>query len=234
MTFSILIHDEKTGVYAGAAATGSLCVGGWVLRGDIESGLCASQGSAPSTFWRDDAMRQLHAGEEAADVVDAVTSKDTGCAHRQLAVLDRAGRTAAFTGDASVPFADAITAPGLVVAGNMIKSRAVLEAMIDAFKSHAGSYPKRLIAALRAAHAAGSDVRGLQSAALLVLSPTAPPIDLRIDHSAAPLDDLAALAHKVSEPPYANWLEEAPVLDDRCRTLRMDNRLTARATPTRP
>ena len=49
MTFSILTYDDKTGVYAGAAATGSLCVGGWVLRGDIESGLCASQGTAPST-----------------------------------------------------------------------------------------------------------------------------------------------------------------------------------------
>lgn len=217
MTFSILTYDEKTGVYAGAAATGSLCVGGWVLRGDIESGLCASQGTAPSTFWRDDAMRRLYAGERAADVVADLTGADTGRAYRQLCVLDRIGRTAGFTGDASVPYADIIAAPNLIVAGNMIKSRKVLEAMITACNGEPGSAPQRLIAGLRAAEAAGSDVRGLQSAALLVLSPAAPPVDLRIDHSATPLDDLAMLARKVSQPPYSKWLDEAPVQTDRNR-----------------
>ena len=103
MTFSILTYDEKTGVYAGAAATGSLCVGGWVLRGDVESGLCASQGTAPSTFWRDDALRRLYAGERATDVVAALTDADTGRAHRQLTVLDKTGGTAGFTGTASHP-----------------------------------------------------------------------------------------------------------------------------------
>ena len=53
MTFSVLTFDENEGVYAVAAATGSLCVGGWVLRGDIESGLVASQGTSPSSFWRE-------------------------------------------------------------------------------------------------------------------------------------------------------------------------------------
>lgn len=217
MTFSILTYDEKTGVYAGAAATGSLCVGGWVLRGDVESGLCASQGTAPSTFWRDDALRRLYAGERATDVVAALTNADTGRAHRQLTVLDKAGGTAGFTGTASVPFADCIAAPNLIVAGNMIRSRAVLEALITAFDTTIGSAPDRLIAALRAAETAGSDVRGLQSAALLVLDPKAPPIDLRIDHSATPLDDLAALADRVSQPPYADWLAVAPVQSDRDR-----------------
>ena len=32
MTFSLLAHDEKTGALVAAAATGSLCVGGWVMR----------------------------------------------------------------------------------------------------------------------------------------------------------------------------------------------------------
>ncbi|WP_223424947.1 DUF1028 domain-containing protein [Tateyamaria pelophila] len=217
MTFSILTYDEKTGAYAGAAATGSLCVGGWVLRGDIESGLCASQGTAPSTFWRDDAMRRLYAGERAADVVADLTEADTGRAYRQLAVLDKSGGAAGFTGDASVPFADTIVAPNMIVAGNMIKSPSVLDALIDGFDTGSGSAAQRLIAALCAAEAAGSDVRGLQSAALLVLSPMAPPIDLRIDYSATPLDDLAALSERVSQPPYANWLNEAPVKSDRNR-----------------
>lgn len=217
MTFSILTFDEKTGVYAGAAATGSLCVGGWVLRGDIESGLCASQGTAPSTFWRDDAMRRLYAGDRAQDVVDQLTGADAGRAHRQLAVLDKTGGTAGFTGDESVPYADTISVPNLIVAGNMIQSRNVLTAMIEGFEASIGSPPMRLISTLRAAEAAGSDVRGLQSATLLVLDPSAPPTDLRVDHSANPIDDLAQLATKVSQTPYATWLGDAPIVRDRTR-----------------
>ena len=234
MTFSILTYDDKTGVYAGAAATGSLCVGGWVLRGDIESGLCASQGTAPSTFWRDDAMRRLYAGEAAADVVAQLTDADSGRDHRQLAVLDRSGGTAGFTGAASVPYADTIATQNLVVAGNMIESRKVLEAMITGYDTQTGSAPQRLIAALRAAQVAGSDVRGLQSAALLVFSPIAPPVDLRIDHSATPIDDLATLASRVSQPPYSTWLEEAPVQSDRSRAPHQPDSLANSELLTRP
>ena len=59
MTFSLLAHDHETGTYGGAAATGSLCVGGWVLRGGLDSGLSASQGTAPSTFWGEDVLRAM-------------------------------------------------------------------------------------------------------------------------------------------------------------------------------
>lgn len=215
MTFSILTYDVKTGVYAGAAATGSLCVGGWVLRGDIESGLCASQGTAPSSFWRDDAMRRLYAGDHAADVVAALTGADSGRDHRQLSVLDRFGGTAGFTGAQSVTYAGVIAAQNIVVAGNMIQSRAVLDALIEGFQTSLGPPQIRLIHALRAAESAGSDVRGLQSAALLVLSPDAPPLDLRIDYSETPLNALANLADHVAQPPYCNWLGEVPVLNNR-------------------
>ncbi|MCX7561883.1 DUF1028 domain-containing protein [Sulfitobacter sp. F26204] len=220
MTFSILTFDAKTGVYAGAAATGSLCVGGWVLRGDIESGLCASQGTAPSTFWRDDAIRQLYVGNRAEDVVENLVAPDTGRAHRQLSVLDKSGATAGFTGEYSVPFADVIAAPNMIVAGNMIGSRDVLDALIHGFTTGTGTPANRLIAALNAAEDAGSDVRGLQSAALLVLAPNAPPIDLRVDHSTAPLEALLALADRAGQPPYANWLDEAPTILDRNRAPR--------------
>ncbi|SLN26459.1 DUF1028 domain-containing protein [Roseisalinus antarcticus] len=214
MTFSILTYDRKTGIYAGAAATGSFCVGGWVLRGDIESGLCASQGTAPSTFWRDDAMRLMHQGAPAANIVETLTEADSGRDYRQLSVLDRSGGTAGFTGAESVPFADVIAGPDMIVAGNMIASRSVLEALAQAFRDSSGPAANRLLTALRAAEAAGSDVRGLQSAALLVLDPDAPPLDLRIDHSARPLDDLAALAQTVAQPPYATWLSQVPVQND--------------------
>lgn len=217
MTFSILTHDENTGVYAAAAATGSLCVGGWVLRGDIESGLVASQGTAPSTFWRDDALRRLHAGASAADAIAAVTEGDAGRAHRQLIALDLRGGTAGFTGGESVAACRHVCAQGLAVAGNMLSRVDVLDAMVDAYRRSPADPADRMIAALRAGERAGSDKRGLLSAALLVLSPEHPPIDLRIDHSDAPIADLEALLAHVRSPPYADWLHDVPVRVDRAR-----------------
>ncbi len=219
MTFSILTYDQKTGVFAAAAATGSLCVGGWVLRGDIESGLCASQGTSPSTFWRDGAMRLLHGGMPASEVVASLTSPDTGRAHRQLCVLDKTGATAGFTGSESVGFADVIAGPDLIAGGNMIRSLAVLEALAETYIATAGTPAARLLAALHAADAAGGDTRGLQSAALLVLRPDAPPLDLRIDYSDTPLEDLARLSARAEQPPYADWLDEVPVLTDPARAV---------------
>jgi uncharacterized Ntn-hydrolase superfamily protein len=185
MTFSILTYDEKSGIYAGAAATGSLCVGGWVLRGDIESGLVASQGTAPSSFWRDNALRLMHRGANAQQAVDTVTQRDQGRGHRQLIALDKTGQTAGFTGDQSIGAANHHCAPNLAVAGNMLTSLDVLTAMISAAERSYSSPSARMMAALNAAQNAGSDKRGLQSAALLILAPNAPPIDLRIDYSEA-------------------------------------------------
>ncbi len=218
MTFSILTFDQKTGSYAGAAATGSLCVGGWVLRGDIEAGLVASQGTAPSTFWRDDCLRRFYAGQSAESALKEVVYGDEGRAHRQLIGLDKNGRTAGFTGAHSVPFAAHHTEPGLAVAGNMLAGAEVLDALRAGFRDATGPAADRLLAALRAAAEVGGDSRGLVSAALLVLAPDTPPLDLRIDRSSAPVGDLRALLSETRAEPYAGWLQEVPVLADRHRS----------------
>lgn len=218
MTFSILAYDQKTGTCAAAAATGSLCVGGWVIRGDIERGLSASQGTAPSTFWRDEAIRLMGQGVTAGDAVFAVTQGDAGRGHRQLITLDCAGRAGGFTGGKSIAVAAHRCFSGLAVAGNMLSSAAVLDALVARYREGDGEdMAVRLLASLRAAEAAGGDSRGLLSAAMLVLSPDAPPLDLRVDRSSAPLDDLGALLSAVRTPPYADWLDEVPVLTDKSR-----------------
>ena len=217
MTYSILTFDAETGVYAGAAATGSLCVGAWVLRGDIKSGLCASQGTAPSTFWRDDALRYMYSGERAQTVVDAITSEDAGRGHHQMVALDLMGRTAGFTGSENLAEAGHLCEPGMAVAGNMLNSLDVLDAMRGAASDSTANPAQRMLAALFAADDAGSDKRGLQSAVLLVLAPDAPPLDLRIDHSSNPLHALAGLLAKAQTPPYSDWLAEIPVAQDRTR-----------------
>jgi hypothetical protein len=101
MTFSILARDPETGAIGGAAATGSLCVGGWVLRGDLTAGMSASQGAAPSTFWGEEVLGAMRDGLDAASAADKITTADRGRDYRQLSALDLRGGTAAFTGSAN-------------------------------------------------------------------------------------------------------------------------------------
>lgn len=220
MTFSILTFDPKTGGFAAAAATGSLCVGGWVLRGDIESGLVASQGTAPSTFWRDDALRAMHQGQTAQEAVEAVTLEDTGRAYRQLAALDKRGTSYGHTGEASVPYAGHSAAQDIIISGNMLTGPEVLHAMRAAAEASSRAPAERMLTCLKAARAAGGDSRGLHSAALLVLAPDHPPLDLRIDFSDRPIEDLETLWCKSLQSPYHNWLSEVPVLKERSRAPR--------------
>lgn len=217
MTFSILTFDRNTGILAAAAATGSLCVGGWVLRGDIEAGLVASQGTAPSSFWRDGVLRMMHAGAGADEAVRCVTTDDIGRGHRQLTALDLRGGTGGFTGADSVAHASHFCAPGIAISGNMLAGPQVLVAMRDMALDESLEPPARMLAALRAANRAGGDRRGLQSAALLVLAPDHPPLDLRIDCSDDPLTALDHLCLQATSSPYRDWLDEVPVLKDRMR-----------------
>lgn len=214
MTYSILAFDQKTGTFGAAAATGSLCVGGWVLRGSLAGGLVASQGTAPSTLWRDDILMSMTQGIPAEKAVKSTTQLDRGRAHRQIIALDTKGGTGAFTGPQSVPWAGHLTRVGLACAGNMIAGKSVVSALSDTFSQSDGPTADRLLSALVAAERAGGDSRGLCSAALLVLSPDAPPLDLRIDYHERPLKALESLLTQVRTRPYADWLHEVPVSSD--------------------
>lgn len=214
MTYSILARDEKTGRFGGAAATGSFCVGGWVLRGDPRSGMSASQGTAPSTLWGEAVLARMRGGMAATAAVEATVRPDTGRDFRQLAALDPAGGTAAFTGAQSLPACAHRDAPGVIVAGNMLSGEAVLDGALDTFLSTTGAFEDRLLAALDAGETAGSDSRGLLSSALLVVGTDIAPFTLRIDYSETPLADLRALLERVRSAPYHGWLDGVPTLDD--------------------
>ena len=214
MTFSILAQDFGTGSFGSAAATGSLCVGGWVLRGDSRAGMSASQWAAPSTMWGEDALIRMQAGDTAEQALAAVTGSDAGRAWRQLAVLDRAGSAACHTGTANTEWRGSVVAPGLVVSGNMLAGPQVLEALHDTFLAEHGSLAERLLAALAAAETAGGDRRGLQSAALLVVSDDAPPLTLRVDWSENPVAALRDLHTRSHSGDYAAWLPKVPTRND--------------------
>jgi len=219
MTFSLLVRDPETGEMGGAAATGSLCVGGWVLRGDARAGMSASQGASPSTFWGEDVLALMREGQGAATAVKAVVAPDQGRDWRQLAALDRDGGTGSHTGSRNGAARGALAFEGGVASGNLLASEAVLDALRDGYLGASGGMAERLMAGLRAAEAAGSDSRGLQSAALLIVSPEMAPLTLRVDYAEAPLDALEALLERASSGSYAEWKVQVPVLEDPTRVL---------------
>ncbi len=214
MTFSILAQDLNTGALGGAAATGSLCVGGWVLRGDSRAGLSASQGAAPSTMWGEDALVRMRAGDTAEQALAAVVCADAGREWRQLALLDSAGGTACHTGTKNTDWRGSLAASGLVVSGNLLAGSQVLEALRDTFLTARGDLAERLLASIAAAEAAGGDTRGLQSAALLVVSNDTPPLTLRVDWSENPICALRDLHRRSQSGAYAAWLPSVPTRND--------------------
>ncbi|WP_282607806.1 DUF1028 domain-containing protein [Pelagibius sp. Alg239-R121] len=220
MTFSILARDPGTGAVGGAAATGSLCVGGWVLRGDLSAGLSASQGASPSTFWGEDVLSVMRAGSDAQSAVEQVTSGDSGREHRQLAALDLQGDAGAFTGTMNQDVKGSVVFKQGIAAGNMLSNQDVLQAMVSCFTASGGSFEQRLLASLEAARDAGGDFRGLLSAALLILHPDRPALTLRIDHhSDNPVAALRQLYDRATSGAYADWARQVPVLNDKERIL---------------
>ena len=220
MTFSILAYDPETGAIGGGAATGSLCVGGWVLRGDLKAGMSTSQGAAPSTFWGNDVLQAMRDGMTPEEAVQDITSKDEGRDYRQLAALDLLGNASAFTGKKNQDVKGSLPFPGGIASGNMLGSERVLGAMAGAFTASDQVFERRLLLALAAARDAGGDFRGLLSAAMLVLHPDRPPLTLRIDHHADdPIGALEQLYQKASTGDYARWTRQVPVLSDKDRIL---------------
>ncbi len=214
MTFSILAQDMNTGAFGGAAATGSLCVGGWVLRGDSRVGMSASQGAAPSTIWGEDALLRMQAGENAEQALESVIRPDAGRDWRQLALLDRTGGTACHTGTKNTGWRGSLVASGLVVSGNLLTGPQVLTALRDAFLAARGDLAERLLVSIAAAEAAGGDTRGLKSAALLVVSDDTPPLTLRVDWAENPIAALCDLHRRSQTGAYAAWLPSVPTRND--------------------
>lgn len=215
MTFSVLARDPQTGAIGGAAATGNLAVGAWVLRVSALHGAVATQGSSVSTLWGDQAMALLADNQTPQDIIDQLVQSDAGSPKRQLAVLGANGKSAVFTGQNNHNYKGHISAHDAVFAGNWLSDENVLQAMMDTYQTLLDApFATRLIETLEAGNKAGSDSRGTQSAALKILHPAKPPLDLRVDYHSAPIDQLKSLFERTQEHDYANWLQELPTLEE--------------------
>jgi uncharacterized Ntn-hydrolase superfamily protein len=139
-------------------------------------------------------------GEVPAKALAALLAGDAYPEVRQVAFVDAQGRTAAHTGEGCIPAAGHRTGEGYSVQANLMLSREVPEAMAKTFEAARGPLAERLLAALEAAEAVGGDIRGKQSAALLVVraKPSDKPwtdrlVDLRIEDAPMPLVEMRRL-----------------------------------------
>ncbi len=199
MTFSVVARDPGTGELGIAVASCILAVGRAVPGARPGVGVVAVQARSRRGLGGA-LLRGLAEGASPQDLVRraAHSAEDVD---RQVAVLDAAGRVAADTGRGSLPVSGHLLGDGFSVQGNMLSSEDVLPAMAHALAGSEGSaLPDRLLAGLAAGERAGGDLRGRQSAALLVVSGSPATdeddgvrTDLRVDDSGDPVAQLRML-----------------------------------------
>lgn len=210
MTYSIVARDPSTGAFGVATATAGPVVGSLVPHGRAGVGAIATQALTNPYLGLHGLDELAKHGSNADTVLSRLVAEDAGRDRRQAIMIDRAGRTAAWTGKDCNPYAGTLTADGVAVAGNLIADAGVLAAMMSAF-GDPGDLADRLLAALRAGHGAGGDRRGTGSAALKVyLSEAYPLVDIRVDWSSSPLDDLARILAETRKPTYADFFGSIP------------------------
>jgi uncharacterized Ntn-hydrolase superfamily protein len=145
-------------------------------------------------------LEMLRAGRSAAEALRGLLAADPDREVRQVAIVDARGRVAVHTGNRCIAAAGHATGDGYSVQANLMERDTVWGAMAGAFEGATGSLAERLLAALDAAQAEGGDIRGRQSAALLVVrgSATGKPwedrlVDLRVEDHPEPLQELRRL-----------------------------------------
>jgi uncharacterized Ntn-hydrolase superfamily protein len=194
MTWSLIARDPATKQFGIAVATKNFAVGCRVPN--IASGVGAVATQALSNpFYGVDGLKLLHDGKSAAEIVKTLVAGDDGREHRQLHVIDAAGRIAAHTGKECVDWCGSTSGEGFSVAGNMLAGPAVIQETAKTYMANATMpFARRLIAALKAGEAAGGDKRGKQSAAVLIYGEEDwPDLDLRVDDHTDPLTELERL-----------------------------------------
>ncbi|MBO3269546.1 DUF1028 domain-containing protein [Hymenobacter defluvii] len=199
-TFSIVARDLKTGDMAVAVQSHWFSVGTSVSWGEAGVGVVATQSFTNKSFGPR-GLALLKSGKTAQQALDALLAADESRDVRQVAILDAKGNVATHTGKKCIDEAGHVKGNQFSVQANMMLNNTVPAAMAKAYEQNAAlPLAERVLAALDAAQAAGGDIRGRQSAALLMVRGTATEgpwadrlIDLRVDDAAEPLQELRRL-----------------------------------------
>jgi uncharacterized Ntn-hydrolase superfamily protein len=195
-TYSIVARDPATGALGVAVQSHWFSVGPivpWAIPG---VGAVATQANVEVSYGPR-ALELLAAGASAQDALSQLLTEDPGAHGRQVAVLDAHGRVATHTGASCMPCAGHVIGEQVSCQANIMASETVWPAMLEAFEAGSGSLTERLLDALDAAEAAGGDIRGRQSAAILVVPATGAAwetaVALRVEDHPEPLAELRRL-----------------------------------------
>ncbi|WKZ61672.1 MAG: DUF1028 domain-containing protein [Cyclobacteriaceae bacterium] len=199
-TFSIVARDANTGEMAVAVQSNWFSVGTVVSWGEAGVGVIATQSFVNKSFGIR-GLNLLKEGKSPQETLDLLLSDDSGKEFRQVAILDTQGRVATHTGKSCIDAAGHSNGENFSVQANMMLNDKVVPTMEKAWKENASlRLPERMVAVLQAAQQAGGDIRGKQSAALLVVAPKASEepwndrlVDLRVDDSKDPIAEIARL-----------------------------------------
>jgi len=210
MTWSLIARDPATGAFGIAVATKNFAVGARVPHIAAGVGAVATQ-ALVNPLYGVNGVKLLGAGKSPDEIIKSLTESDEGRDQRQVHVMDASGRIAAHTGTACVDWCGHTRGEGFSIAGNMLAGPAVIEDTAKTYAANAAlSFPRRLIAAMKAGEAAGGDKRGRQSAALLIYGEEEwPDLDLRVDDHADPLPELERL-EKVSRERWVHFAKFLP------------------------
>ncbi|MFZ1517779.1 MAG: DUF1028 domain-containing protein [Ignavibacteriaceae bacterium] len=198
-TYSIVARDPQTGEMGVAVQSHWFSVGSIVAWGEAGVGVVATQSFVNPSFGPR-GLELLKKGMTAQEVVELLISTDEGREMRQLAIVDSKGNSFAYTGSKCISEAGHFVGDGYSVQANMMLNNTVWSAMSKAFENTKAPLAERLVAALEAAQNEGGDIRGKQSACLLIVKGDATGnlwedrlIDLRVEDSPNPVDEIKRL-----------------------------------------
>jgi uncharacterized Ntn-hydrolase superfamily protein len=198
-TFSIVARDPETGELGVAVQSHWFSVGSTVPWAEAGVGAVATQSFVDPSYGKL-GLELMRLGRSGPDALKALLAGDEGREVRQVAMIDAQGRVDAWTGKNDIQAAGHIVGKNYSVQANLMSNDRVWPAMSRAFETTKGDLAERMLAALDAAQGAGGDIRGRQSAAIIIVSgkPTGKPwadrvFDLRVDDSLEPLKELRRL-----------------------------------------
>ena len=202
-TFSIVAYDPKTGDLGVAVQSKFFGVGSVVPYAAADFGAIASQALANPRYGPV-GLQLLQEGAKPEKIKALFAQQDPGISRRQFLIIDKEGNIAAHTGKECLNYAGHKTGKNYAVAGNILASQCVIDAMAQAFEdarfNGKGELAEWLLTALEAGQQAGGDKRGQQSAAILVVRKNGGYaglmdryVDIRIDDHVSPIQELQRL-----------------------------------------
>jgi uncharacterized Ntn-hydrolase superfamily protein len=202
MTYSVVARDQRTGELGVACQSHFFGVGSAVNWAEAGVGVVATQSLVkPAYGWR--GLELMREGVPAPEALKIILTEDPHPERRQVAMLDADGKLAVHTGEQCIGVRGSRDGGWFAVQGNMLTAERVLDAMAAAMADGDGPLAERLVAALRAAEAAGGESRGSQAAGIRVVTGAAAELpwadtllDVRVEDATDPVTELARLVRQ--------------------------------------